>query len=141
MEDDYSPDDGHDQKATSSDSEPGSMDGDTGCDSPWPSTHVSEQRQLHARRISVPPAVETRSCDPTYMCSYLDKQNPNGVLNIKGWKRRWFILDSIALTYAKTEFDEPIKAVSLSNIKSAQRTKDAQFEVVTNLFMENLKPR
>jgi hypothetical protein len=83
-------------------------------------------------------------------------------------------LDSIALTYAKTEHDEPIKvpkptpvehysvrcsrrahhhpltplrrfgtrqAVSLSNIKSAQRTKDAQFEVVTNLFMENRKPR
>ena len=74
MDDEYSPDDGHDQKATSSDSEPESMDGDTGCDSPWPSTHVSEQRQLHARRISVPPAVETQTCDATYMCSYLDKQ-------------------------------------------------------------------
>ena len=68
MEDCYNP-------AEYDDSEPGSVDGDTEFGSPWHSTHVSEQRQLHDRRISVPPAlVETRTCDPTYMCNYLEKQ-------------------------------------------------------------------
>ncbi len=57
------------------DDDSGPSDGDTGCDPQWASTHVSEPRQPHDRRISVLSAVaETRSCDPTYMCNYLDKQ-------------------------------------------------------------------
>ncbi len=91
----------------------------------------------------------------------VQEQNPNGILNFRGWKRRWFVLDNIALAYSKSEHEDPIKVnlsfwsisvgpinhflcwqvISLSNVRGAQCTKDGQFEVVTNIFMENRKPR
>eukprot|EP00292_Cryptomonas_paramecium_P033964 CAMPEP_0113698806 /NCGR_PEP_ID=MMETSP0038_2-20120614/22927_1 /TAXON_ID=2898 /ORGANISM="Cryptomonas paramecium" /LENGTH=160 /DNA_ID=CAMNT_0000622035 /DNA_START=168 /DNA_END=646 /DNA_ORIENTATION=+ /assembly_acc=CAM_ASM_000170 len=81
------------------------------------------------------------TASPVVLCNYLDKQNPNGVLSLKQWKKRWFMLDRATLTYSKSESGDPIKMISLLNIKNAVYTRDGQFEVLTNLFMDNRKPR
>jgi hypothetical protein len=77
---------------------------------------------------------------------WLDKENPHGFI-YKQWKRRFFTLTNRSLTYSSCGGDgvmTTLREVSLISIKHARqvnRSRVGCFEVATNLFSDDGKPR
>uniref|UniRef100_A0A7S4NSA9 Phosphatidylinositol-3,4,5-trisphosphate 3-phosphatase n=1 Tax=Guillardia theta TaxID=55529 RepID=A0A7S4NSA9_GUITH len=87
----------------------------------------------------------SENVQPARLQGYFLKRNPRGVLNYKGWKRRWFTLDGMCLQYYEQESNNtPLKVVWMGNIKNAYKISSKRlptFEVATNLFMGDGKAR
>ena len=77
---------------------------------------------------------------------WLEKENPHGFI-YKQWKRRFFTLTNKSLTYSFCGDDgvmTRLREVSLISIKHARqvtRSRGGCFEVATNLFSDDGKPR
>ena len=77
---------------------------------------------------------------------WLEKENPHGFI-YKQWKRRFFTLTNKSLTYSFCGCDgvmTRLREVSLISIKHARqvtRSRGGCFEVATNLFSDDGKPR
>lgn len=83
---------------------------------------------------------------PPAVCKegFLEKQNPQGFMSYRMWKRRLFKLDEFRLQYFERDGDEqPLKVIAMANIKSTHKspTDKLRFEIATNLFMRDGKAR
>ena len=81
---------------------------------------------------------------PPAVCKegFLEKQNPQGFMSYRMWKRRLFKLDEFRLQYFERDGDEqPLKVIAMANIKSTHKspTDKLRFEIATNLFMRDGK--
>jgi len=82
-----------------------------------------------------------------YMSGTLRKQNPNGILGAaKMWKRRFFELEDSCLRYYVDGSKAQLQGeIAFGNVKSvnlnASKGRPGQFDIATNVFMSDGKPR
>jgi len=86
-------------------------------------------------------------CEFVYMSGMLKKQNPNGILGTaKLWKSRFFEMEDSCLRYYIDGSKNQMQGeIFFSNVKSvslnAAKGRPGQFEIATNVFMNDGKPR
>jgi hypothetical protein len=77
---------------------------------------------------------------------WLEKENPHGFI-YKQWKRRFFTLTDKSLTYSFCGGDgvmtrlREVSLISIKHVRQVNRSRGGCFEVATNLFSDDGKPR